>query len=121
MPPVPTACPACTRTMAVTELTCPHCQTRVQGVFETPILWRLSPEQLQFVDVFLRCRGNIREVERELGISYPTVRSRLDQVIQVIAGQAPPERPSAHEILDGLGSGRLTFDEALNLLRRNET
>lgn len=121
---VPTHCPACEHRMQVTELTCPVCDTRVQGAFESPGLSRLTADQLQFVEVFLRCRGNIKEVERDLKISYPTVRSRLDQAIQAL-GYAVPEsenpellrQTTTNRVLDGLDSGELTFDEAIDLLK----
>jgi hypothetical protein len=105
--------------MLVTELTCPHCHTKVQGAFELPALFRLTPEQLHFVEVFLRCRGHIKEVERELQISYPTVRSRLDQIIQALGYPAvqTTEQRSARDVLDALGNGELTFEEALQLLK----
>ncbi|MCL6636329.1 MAG: DUF2089 domain-containing protein [Alicyclobacillus sp.] len=115
--------------MAVTELTCPHCATKVQGVFAAPGPFRWTTEQWQFVEVFLRCRGNIREVERELNLSYPTVRARLDQVIQAMgyasgkaSAQFTPEAGldvSPAGVLDALGSGELTFEEALRRLKED--
>lgn len=118
----PLSCPACSEPMDITELTCPRCQTRVQGHFSTPGLYRLSPEQLQFAEVFLRCRGNIREVEKDLKISYPTVRSRLDQVIIAMGYPAPQkggedEQEATTEVLDALSAGKLSFEEALERLK----
>ncbi|QSO46178.1 DUF2089 domain-containing protein [Alicyclobacillus mengziensis] len=120
--PVPTKCPACSAQMDITELTCPECQTRVEGVFAGSALHRLTTEQLQFVEVFLRCRGNIKEVERDLKISYPTVRSRLDQVIQSLGYPVSSEDSSdfvdpAENVLEALDTGELSFDEALQRLR----
>lgn len=119
--PIPVACPACTTPMYVSELTCPHCQTTVGGQFEITGLHRLTVEQLQFVEVFLRCRGNIKEVERDLKISYPTVRSRLDQVISTMGYPLQAREGSAmersNEILDALGSGELSFEDALQILK----
>ncbi|WP_029420909.1 DUF2089 domain-containing protein [Alicyclobacillus macrosporangiidus] len=123
--PMPTRCPACQTAMQVTELTCPQCDTKVQGTFTAPALFQLSPEQAQFVEVFLRCRGNFKEVERELKISYPTVRARLDQVIQALGYTPAPEVAPADawaevgEVLDALGSGELTFEEALQRLKED--
>lgn len=120
--PIPLSCPACTKPMRVTELSCPHCETSVRGQFEVSGLHRLNGEQLQFVEVFLRCRGNIKEVERDLKISYPTVRSRLDQVIQSMGYPLQREESSdtssrREEVLDALGSGELSFEDALNILK----
>ncbi|MCL6512885.1 MAG: DUF2089 domain-containing protein [Alicyclobacillus sp.] len=117
----PAECPACRQNMTVTELTCPHCHTRVQGAFQPPALWRLSSEQQEFVVTFLRCRGNIREVERELGISYPTVRARLDQVISALGEPTRTAAPTARDVLQEFEAGHLSFDEALQLLRRRES
>src|SRR5690606_3276886 len=78
--PVPGTCPVCGETLAVRRLHCRRCDTGVEGHFEMPRLARLSPEQQVFVETFLKVRGNIREMERELGVSYPTVRSRLDEI-----------------------------------------
>jgi hypothetical protein len=119
---VPMLCPACTERMTITELTCSHCQTRVQGHFDAPGLHRLNADQVQFVEVFMRCRGNIKEVEKDLKISYPTVRSRLDQVIQSMGYDVPPRQddvmdPETSEALDGLESGELSFEEALRRLK----
>lgn len=131
--PIPAACPACATPMHVSELTCPHCNTTVGGQFEITGLYRLTMEQLQFVEVFLRCRGNIKEVERDLKISYPTVRSRLDQVISAMGyslqgrdGGLPDHNPDHSvnpnsdrhdEVLEALGSGELSFEEALQILK----
>lgn len=116
---LPLLCPACSETMHVTELTCPHCNTRVQGEFATFGLFQLTPEQLQFVEVFVRCRGNIKEVERDLKISYPTVRSRLDQVIQAMgyAISTPEEDEQTTHILQALDNGELSFEQAMEILK----
>ncbi|MCL6452523.1 MAG: DUF2089 domain-containing protein [Alicyclobacillus sp.] len=126
--PAPTHCPACSEVLEVTELTCPRCATRVQGVFTASRLSRLTVDQLNFVEVFLRCRGNIREVERDLKISYPTVRTRLDQILQAMGlSDAPAEWPAAADtsgpttdVLEALDAGNLSFEEALARLRGKE-
>lgn len=116
---VPLTCPSCSETMNVTELTCPQCNTRVQGEFPTSGLFRLSPSQLQFVEVFIRCRGNIKEVERDLKISYPTVRSRLDQVIQSMgyALEATEDEEYTGNVLQALENGELNFEQAIEILQ----
>lgn len=120
----PVRCPACSSTLTITELTCPNCETKVQGVFEASPFQRLSREQLEFAEVFLRCRGNIKEVERDLGISYPTVRSRLDQLITAMGGPvaeppsgARPDREEPADVLEALDAGELSFEEALERLQ----
>lgn len=117
---IPFRCPACDAAMQVTELTCPSCETRVQGHFTVSPLLHLTGPQLTFVEVFLRCRGNIREVERELGISYPTVRARLDEVIQSLGYQTPPptEEKDGLETIQQFENGELSFEETLEKLRK---
>jgi len=70
--------------MHVTRLDCEDCGTRIEGQFDICNFCQLNLEQKEFIETFIRCRGNIKEVERELKISYPTVRSRLDAVIEAL-------------------------------------
>lgn len=116
---IPLRCPACDTGMRITELTCPSCDTRVQGHFSLSPIVQLSPAQLNFVEVFLRCRGNIREVERELRISYPTVRARLDEIVQSLGYPTPEvgDRDNL-ETIRQFEEGTLSFDEALEKLRK---
>lgn len=109
-------CPACGQTMYARRYQCPKCDTAVEGVFQACGFCQLSIEQLDFIRTFLRARGNIKEVERELGISYPTVRARLDTVIAEL-GLMPPERDTAG-VLERIESGELTVQDALAALRR---
>ena len=83
---MPSRCPVCDGEMTITRLRCPQCSTVVEGSFVMDKFSRLSPEQLQFVETFLKVRGNIKEMERELGISYPTVRARLDAILAALGG-----------------------------------
>lgn len=119
-------CPACDAPLRVTRLECPQCATAVEGRFELTPLARLDPEQQKFVELFLVSRGNIREVERVLGISYPTVRNRLEQVIEALGYPVRPEAresrgtTSAEErrrLLEALSEGNVSVDEVLKRLR----
>lgn len=120
---LPGACPVCQGPLDVTHLHCPECGTGVEGRFELCKFCRLSREQQEFIEVFIKCRGNIREVERELGISYPTVRGRLDQVIEALGYRVeavPDEERGARRkaILDSLSRGEITSEEAVKLLKQ---
>ena len=77
-------CPICDTSLYVSELSCPACQTRLKGQFPTPPLAQLSVTHQEFIQTFVECRGIIRDVEEVLGISYPTVRARLDAVIEAL-------------------------------------
>jgi hypothetical protein len=98
----------------------------VEGHFEQSKFNRLDPEQLAFLELFLKARGNIKEVERELGLSYPTVRGRLDALLATLGYVAEePDRRSEvvkkrREILDALDAGKLTADDALRMLRERK-
>lgn len=122
---MPSNCPICGETLNVKQLYCPHCSTTIDGHFIPGRLARLSEEQLQFVETFIRCEGTIKRVERELGISYPTVRARLKEVIramgfEVVSDYADQSRglseDDRHEILDRLERGEISSEEALRLL-----
>ncbi len=108
--------------MQVTELTCPACNTQVKGEFTFSKLDRLTSEQLQFVEVFLQCRGNIKEVERELKISYPTVRSRLEQIISDMGYKTDNQEINIAEleqvnVIEAFANGDYTFEETLEKLK----
>ena len=75
-------CPVCSNELAVTRLHCGSCGTTLEGDFSVGRFGRLSREQLALLESFLRSRGNLRDMERELGISYPTVRSRVEQLVR---------------------------------------
>jgi len=115
-------CPVCGNRMNVTRLHCDSCDSTLDGCFDTCRFCQLSPDQQVFVDVFLRGRGNIKEVERELGISYPTVRSRLDGILEALGYQSDlavdDRSEQRNEVLGALDRGELTAEEAVKLLKR---
>ncbi|MCC6798939.1 MAG: DUF2089 domain-containing protein [Anaerolineae bacterium] len=123
--PVPGPCPVCGEAMIIQRLHCPNCDVSVEGRFALGRLALLSPDQLEFVEVFLRCEGKIRHVEKELGISYPTVRSRLNEVIEALGYEVPgtpepggePGPEARRQVLDDLATGKITSEEAIELLR----
>jgi hypothetical protein len=110
----------------VAELDCPSCTIAIKGAFALPALLRLAPAQIDFVEVFLKNRGVIRDVERELGISYPTVRARLDEVVaalgyQVRSSSTEPNSPDEasslrRKILEDLKAGKMTPEQARDAL-----
>lgn len=114
------SCPGCGSAMQVRRLECPSCGIAVEGRFDAGPLARLSREQLNFVEVFLRSRGKIKDVEEELGISYPTVVAKLNDVLVSMgfeAGEDPREAERRQRILDDLAAGRLSAAEAAEQLR----
>lgn len=125
MNPVIGQCPICSSTLHVTRLNCRNCDTSLEGHFTLGRLYQLSPEQLEFVEIFLRCEGKINRVEQEIGLSYPAVRARLTDVIRALGyevGDPPPSSRNLSEetrrdILNELHNGTLTAEEALQLFK----
>ncbi|QGU96431.1 DUF2089 family protein [Clostridium bovifaecis] len=116
-----TKCPVCNSKLKVTKLRCSCCNTIIENEFELSKFAYLSAEQLEFVEVFLRSRGNIKDVEKEMGISYPTVRSKLDDVILAL-GYSLNKKPkiSNKEVLDMLEKGEISPEAALKAIKEGE-
>ena len=112
-------CPVCRNDLAVTRLKCNSCNTIIENNFRLSKFDYLSDEDLYFTETFIRCRGNIKEVEKTLGISYPTVRSKLDTVIKELGYEsAPDEQPvQKEEILKALDNGEITAEQAIAQLK----
>jgi hypothetical protein len=111
-------CPVCSSKLKVTRLKCDECNTLVENKFELSKFDYLNSEQLYFIEVFLKSRGNIKDVEKELGISYPTVRAKLDEVIIALGYNVVKQKPSVDkkDVIDMLEKGEITADEALIML-----
>ncbi len=118
---IPKVCPACGKNMHVRLLSCPSCSTEIQGDFPLDRYQSLTEEQLQFLETFLRCRGNLKDVGTELGISYPTARNRLDTMLAALGFLAQnEEKVKRLAVLERLKNGEITTDEALTLLQKGE-
>ncbi|MBE2193558.1 MAG: DUF2089 domain-containing protein, partial [Anaerolinea sp.] len=124
MHPVLGTCPVCGEPLAITRLHCRACDTTIEGQFYTGRLSQLTPEQLEFVEVFLVCEGKIKAVEERLGKSYPTIRNKMREVIAALGyditedeSNPPPAEEARKRILDQLQGGQISYEEALALLR----
>jgi len=128
MPDVLGQCPVCGDELRVMRLACPTCQTAIEGNFSLGRLQRLSPDQLGFLEVFVKNRGVIREVEKELGLSYPTVRNRLDDLIHALgfevreeveaAREMPEQGTRRRDVLERLSRGELSAEQAIKLMQQ---
>lgn len=119
MPLIPQSCPSCSSPLMVTQLNCTSCGTGVVGKFELSPFHRLAPESLQFLEVFVRNRGNVKEMERETGESYWAIRRQLDEVITEMGMEPPQENDLStrrQEILAQLSRGEINVQEATKLL-----
>ncbi len=114
-------CPVCGEKLEVTRLHCHNCDTTLAGHFSLGRYLLVSEEQLAFAETFIRCEGKINRVEEELGISYPTVRSRLNDVIRALGYEVGedtvPGPEQRRQVLEQLAQGQITAEEALRLLR----
>jgi hypothetical protein len=115
-------CPVCSGELAVTRLHCRSCGTTLEGEFSVGRFGRLTREQLVLLESFLRSRGNLRDMERELGISYPTVRSRVEALVRALGfGPRDGDEASVDEPTTGAaGVGAATRQEILERLARRE-
>jgi hypothetical protein len=106
----------------VARLHCRSCDSALEGQFSLGRFYQLSPEQLAFVETFIRSEGKLTRLQSELGMSYPTARARLTDVIQALGYEVrgEPEPVSVEErkkILEQLASGKITSEQAVGLLK----
>lgn len=120
----PAQCPVCGEKMQVTGLRCGSCGTELHGSFAPCRFCTLEEKHLQFVEVFLRCRGSIKEVEKALGVSYPTVKNMLEAALSALRLDEDPalrearEEEDRQEILSRLSQGELSVDAAVEALKQ---
>lgn len=112
----PRDCPVCGSGLALTRLSCESCGTEISGSFPACEFCSLSTEDRDVLRVFLASRGNMKELERHLQVSYPTARSRFDGVLERLRIDATPAAPSRVEMLQQVARGELSVDEAVKHL-----
>jgi hypothetical protein len=116
----PVNCPVCNHRLATTRLTCPSCSTELSGAFESCEFCVLSAEDRDVLRVFLASRGNMKELERHLGVSYPTARARFDALLARIGIDRPAAPPvSRAELMEQVARGEIDVEEALKRLDNN--
>jgi len=119
-------CPVCGGDLVVTRLHCTTCDTALEGSFSLGPLYQLTREQMQFVEVFIKNRGSLKDVGSELGMSYPTVANRLNDIL-IALGYRDRVKPTEEaglsadqrrDILERLARGEIAADEAARQLRK---
>ncbi|MCC6604101.1 MAG: DUF2089 domain-containing protein [Anaerolineae bacterium] len=120
-------CPACAGELVVTQQTCRSCGTMVVGEFTPNIFSKLTPENLHFVELFVKNKGNVKEMEREIGLSYWTIRNRLNEIVEALGFENKDVEPatteetlrqSRQEILARVDRGEIDVQEAAQLLKQ---
>ncbi len=126
MRPAPSICPICQSNLEVTRLHCTSCDTTLEGRFEMGHFSNLTPEQLNFIFTFVRVEGKLNRMEQELGLSYPTIRNRLHEIIRALGYE--PGKDELNEIneearssvIADLEAGKINADQAMRILRGQE-
>lgn len=122
------ACPTCGGPLTITEVRCARCATEVRSQYQPCPFCRLSAEQMSFVVLFLQSRGNLTELEKALGVSYPTIRAKLEEILRiavtpepatggVASSSAPGALPTQRDVLAQIAAGKLSPAEGLAALR----
>lgn len=122
----PSHCPTCGHVLDIRELSCQECDTTIRGRWSLGIFDRLTTDQQTFLRLFVRSRGNLSEVERSLGVSYPTVRAKLEEVIEALQDEPAPtpeatRQETRDDILQAIAAGRLNVEDGLARIRALET
>lgn len=92
-PKLPVTCPSCDSRLSVTELSCPECHTKVSGQYILPLLLQIPQDEQQFIVDFFLSSGSLKEMANQIGKSYPTVRNKLDDIIEKIKNLQPKLKP----------------------------
>jgi hypothetical protein len=122
MQTLPSKCPLCGGEIIVTRLHCQECDSTIEGRFTAGSFERLTAEQLGFVETFVRCEGKISRMEDEVGLSYPTIRNRLHEIIRALGYEPGGEEPvgisdeERRKILENLEQGHITYQQAMRML-----
>lgn len=117
----PSSCPVCSTRLTTTRLTCPSCSTELSGAFTSCEFCVLTDEDRDVLRVFLASRGNMKELERHLGVSYPTARARFDTLLTKLGiERAAAPSSSRVELMQQVARGEIDVDEALRRLNQSE-
>jgi len=113
-------CPICGQDLFVTKLECSNCHTEISGEFQLSKFNYLSKENLYFIELFIKNKGSIKQLEKELRVSYPTVKKQLNEVIQALGykvdDQEEPMDAEKNQVLEKLSRGEISSEEALKML-----
>jgi len=112
-------CPSCEERMVIGELKCPKCDLRIKKDFEPCEFCRLPEEDHEFLLIFLRTQGRITDMEKILGVSYPTIKSKIDNLLKNL-NLSPIAADENHDPLEALAQGKISVDEAVAILKQRK-
>ena len=115
--PVTAECPYCQQAMTVSRMTCHACDVSIETAFPTTRLSNLPTEHQRFIEIFVLASGSLKEMAEQTGVSYPTVRSRLDKVIAALREEIGKTQKTKGSILDAVSEGKLSAERAAKLIK----
>ena len=115
--PIGNDCPYCSGAMTVARMTCHRCGVSIDAAFPIPRLANLPIEHQRFIEMFVLASGSLKEIAEQTGVSYPTVRSRLDKVIEALRSEIAKTKQVKGTILDAAGEGKISAEEAARLIK----
>jgi hypothetical protein len=115
--PATNLCPYCQQAMAVSRMTCHECNVAIEAAFAATRLGNLPAEHQRFIEIFVLAGGNLKQIAEQAGVSYPTVRSRLDKVIESLRQEIARTQEVRGTILDAVASGKPPADEAARIIK----
>src|SRR3954468_11334562 len=115
--PVTNDCPYCGSAMTVTVMSCSHCSVKVEAKFPMSRLASLPVEHQRFLEMFVLSGGNLKEIAEQVGVSYPTIRSRLDKVIEALRNEIAKTRRVKGNVLDAVDQTRGSAEEAARMIK----
>lgn len=114
-------CPYCGGDFIIKEVECQGCKTLIKSKFRVNRFHMFKPEDLYFIEIFLKNEGNIKLMEKDLGVSYPTVKSRLKNIITILGYKTKSDNSEKRlKILNALSDGEINVKEAIKSLGENE-
>ena len=116
--PINNECPYCQAVMAVTQMTCGVCRVSVNADFPMSRIAGLPVEHQRFIEMFVLAGGNLKEIAEQVGVSYPTIRSRLDKVIEALRGEIAKTQRIRGSVLDAVEPGKTNAANAARIIKR---
>jgi hypothetical protein len=116
--PVSNECPYCGTVMAVTQMACESCHVSIAAAFPMSRLAGLPVEHQRFIEMFVLASGNLKEIAEQVGVSYPTIRSRLDKVIELLRAEIAKTQRVRGSVLDAVQPGKTNAEDAARMIKR---